>query len=116
MGITTTNLYRMGNAGGPKMDDVRIRQPYPDIETFTDVSGNVWVKARTGGVSPSETLSTTLRGKAWLIPSQTQYSDRLRVWNDDPAVGHWLWEPVNDMLLTDFQVDLAAINLVAQPV
>ena len=55
-----------------------------------------------------------LRGKAWLIPSQTQYSDRVRVWSDDP--GHWLWEPVSDMLLTDFRFDLAAINRLAQPV
>ena len=114
MGTTPTNRYRMGNAGDPKMDDVPIKMPNPHIDTFTDVNGDVWVRAGTGGVSTWDTPNAGLRGKAWLIPSGTVYSDRLRAWSDSP--GHWIWEPVDDMLLREFQADLAAVNAVAQPV
>jgi hypothetical protein len=112
MGITAINLYRMGNANSPKMDDVRIGIPNQHIDAITDLSGLVWVVAGTGGVSTWDTPNPGLRGRTWLIPSGIAYSDRLRVWNDSP--GHWLWEPVRDMLLADFQADLAAINAAAR--
>ena len=112
MGTTTISLYRMGNSSGPKMDAVRIKLPDPDIDCFTDTSGTVWVKAGTGCVSSWETPKTGLRGKSWRIPAGTPYSDRLRVWTDEP--GHWLWEPVQDMRLAEFLDDLAEINKFAQ--
>ncbi len=96
------------------MDDVRIKLPNPDIDTFTDVNGDVWVRARSGGVSTWDAPNSGLRGKAWLIPTGTPYSDRLLVWNDEP--GHWVWEPVSDMLLSEFKADLAAVNPFAQSV
>lgn len=94
------------------MDDVRIKMPNPDIDTFTDVNGEVWVRAGTGGVSTYETPNNGLRGKAWLIPVGTPYSDRLQVWSDEP--GHWMWEPVNDMLLTEYKICLAAVHSYAK--
>jgi hypothetical protein len=73
MGITTTNLYRMGNASGPKMENVRIKYPDPDIECRTDVSGCVWVLAGTGGLSVWDAPNPGLRGTSWLIPSGTPF-------------------------------------------
>jgi hypothetical protein len=108
MGTTTTNLYRMGNAGSPKMDDVRIKVPYQEIDTLTKANGDVWVMAGTGGVSTYEMPNNGLRGKTWLIPIGTPYSDRLLVWSDEP--GHWIWEPVEDMPLTEYKVCLAAVH------
>jgi hypothetical protein len=112
MGITTINLYRMGNASGPKMENVRIKYPNPDIECHTDVSGCVWVLAGTGGLSVWDIPNPGLRGTSWLIPSGTPYSDRLHLWSDEP--GHWLWEPAQDMLLSDFKDDLASISQFAR--
>ena len=112
MGITSTTLYRMGNASGPKMDNVRLQSPDPDIDHYTDVSGTVWVRAGTGGVSTWETPKTGLRGKVWRIPAGTAFPDRLRVWNSEP--GHWLWEPVHNMRLSDFKDDLASVHQFAE--
>jgi hypothetical protein len=40
-----------------------------------------------------------------MIPAGTPYSDRLRLWTDEP--GHWLWEPAQGVLLSDFKDDEA---------
>ena len=47
------------------MDDVQIRVPYQEIDTFTNAHGDVWVRAGTGGVSTYEKANNGLRGKAW---------------------------------------------------
>jgi hypothetical protein len=90
------------------MDSVRVSLPHPDIDHEIDVNGDVWVLAGTGGISTWETPQSGLRGTSWLIPAGTPYSDRLRLWSDEP--GHWLLEPARNMLLSDFKDDLAAIN------
>ena len=115
MGATPIDLYRMGNASGPQMDKIRLKEPDPDIDHETRVSGIVWVRANSGGVSTWETPKAGLRGKAWRIPAGTAFSDRLRLWSDLPAEGHWVWEPMQDMPLTEFVSDLAAVNSAAQP-
>jgi len=98
----------MGNASGPKMENVRIIPPNHDIDTFTDSNGMVWVKAATGGVSTWEAPVTGLKGKSWEIPAGTPYSDELRVWSDQ--AGHWSWEPMRDMSLSQFTRLLADVN------
>ena len=115
MGITPIALYRLGNANGPRMENVRVTGPVPDIDTFVDRAGVVWVHAMTGGVSAWETPVSGLRGRSWRIPAGTPYSDRLRVWNDDPESGHWSWEPVRDMMLSEFTDALRDVNQFAQP-
>src|ERR1019366_1369452 len=108
MGTTSITLYRMGNASGPKMENVRIKFPDPDIDTFTDTQGVVWVRGDSGGVSTWEAPVTGLKGKSWRIPAGTPFSDQLRVWNDQP--GHWSWEPVQDMSLSEFKDALFDVN------
>ena len=102
MGATPIDPYKMGNASGPQMDKIRLKEPNPDIDHETRVNGVVWVKANSGGVSTWEAPKACIRGKAWRIPAGTVFSDRLRLWNDLP--------------LTEFVSDLAAINSTAHPV
>jgi hypothetical protein len=113
MGVTTVDLYRSGNASGPCMHKVRLA-PLPDVDHYTDVHGHVWVKAGTGGISTFETPAPNWRGKAWRLRAGATHPASLRVWSDSP--GHWLWEPANDMRLSDFCRDLESMNALFVPI
>jgi hypothetical protein len=66
------------------------------------------VKANGKGVSTSDAPDPAWTGKLWHLPAGSTFSDRLRVWEDEP--GHWVWEPVTDMPLANYQVALASAN------
>src|SRR5262249_2060986 len=66
---TTTDLYRRGNASGPRMAHVRLGK---DIVTFPK-GASEWVAARSGGVS---TISVQGPGTNWwCLPAGFDYPD-----------------------------------------
>jgi hypothetical protein len=97
---TTTNLFRRGDASGPRMAHVRIGK---DIVVF-QINGVDWVAARSGGVS---TFSVPGPGKNWwLLPAGYDYPDELLVVNDHG--NHFNWEPRVDLTLANFIALLAS--------
>jgi len=94
---TTTDLYRLGNASSPKMDNVRDN----DIKSYT-VDGVQWVRAGTGGIS---TFSDRPSGRnCWLLVSGSPIPVDLTVINDHGD--HWSWAPRFDMTLDDYKNEL----------
>ena len=99
---TTTDLYRRGNASGPRLTHVRIGK---DIVTYPS-GGTDWVRARSGGVS---TFSVPGPGRNWwLLPRGFDYPDELFVVNDHG--NHYNWEPNVDLPLADFLRLLASVE------
>ena len=99
---TTTDLYRRGNAAGPRMAHVRLGK---DIVTFQK-SGDDWVAARSGGVS---TFSAQGPGTNWwCLPAGFDYPDELCVINDHG--NHYNWEPSVDLPLAEFLAWLASVE------
>lgn len=103
MGITPVDLYRAGNATGPKMDHVR---PNRDIAVIQQ-NGVAWVNPSSGGVSTRERMHWRFQGW-WRIPKGTAFSDLLTVRNDHGD--HWSWEPAQSMELAEYVRLLAALN------
>ncbi len=99
---TTVDLYRRGNASGPRMTQVRIGK---DVLTYS-AGGTDWVAARSGGVS---TFSTLGPGRNWwVLPAGSDYPDDLIVVNDHG--NHYSWEPNADLPLADFVTLLGSVE------
>ena len=103
MPLTPLDLFRTGNAHGPRMDRVR-----PVDIQIAAVTGVDWVFAGTGGISTFATRGR-LSGQWWKLGAGFDYGSLLLVWNDHG--GHWLWEPIRDMLLDDFRSALCATHV-----
>jgi hypothetical protein len=99
---TTTDLYRRGNASGPRLTHVRIGK---DIVAFPS-GGTDWVSARSGGVS---TFSVQGPGPNWwLLAAGFDHPDDLLVVNDHGD--HYNWEPNVDLPLADYIRLLASVE------
>jgi hypothetical protein len=108
MPMTTTNLFRKGNAGGPRMANVRIGK---DIVVF-QINGIEWVAAHSGGVS---TFSVQGFGANWrLLPAGFDDPDELLVVNDHG--NHYNWEPSVDLPLAEFVTFLESVEPAFQKV
>ncbi len=107
MAGTPIDLYRSGNASSACMQRVRLKPP-PDVDHYTDVHGDVWVKVDTGGASTWDAPDPTWSGRPWKAPAGSPVPSRLKVWSDGD--GHWLWGPTRDMLLTDYCQALEEAN------
>ena len=102
MPITTTDLYRRGNAAGPRLAQVRIGK---DVVGYQK-SGVDWVVAGSGGVS---TFSVQGPGKNWwVLPAGYDYPVEISVVNDHG--NHYSWEPNVDLTLADYLAILAAVE------
>jgi hypothetical protein len=108
MGTTPIDLFRSGNSSSPRLDNVRISGPDPDVDTFADHTHMIWVIANGKSVSSSDAVDPTWTGKPWRLPAGSTFPDILRLWEDDP--GHWVSEPVNTMTLADYQTALGSIH------
>jgi hypothetical protein len=108
MGVTPLSLYRSGNATSARLDRVRTEGPSRDVDTRLDAEGNIWVIANGKGMSTSDAADSDWRGIPWRLPQGHHYSDVLLVWNDAP--GHWVWQPGEDMLLSDYVQALEESN------
>ena len=103
MAVTATDLYRMGNAAGPRLDYVRPK----DVTTFS-LHGDEWVQVGPWGVSASS-VKRAFGGPWWMLPAGTQYDDKLIViWNNHG--NHWLFGPAFSMPLTSYKAALSALN------
>lgn len=108
--FTSLDLYRSGNARGPRLTDLRLkdtRPDDPDIEIGVDGTGALIAKGDSGGVSVWERPDFRWR-KVWMLPAGSGYHPDLRIWSDAPP--HWLIAPANDMFLTDY---VAALNILS---
>jgi hypothetical protein len=103
LGLTTVDLFRLGNASGPQMENVRPK----DITHFTR-NGVVWVKAGQGGISTFSTPPAKYSGRIWKLDAGYDHGTLLLVWNDHAQ--HWSWEPVADMPLSAFKAELSIAN------
>jgi hypothetical protein len=101
-GTTPVDLYRSGNTTSPRMDNVRTQ----DITQVT-ISGVVYVKADSGGISTS-TYASGLSPTVWKIPKGTVFPDTIKLNNDKP--GHYQWEPASQMTLSAFTSLMTALN------
>jgi hypothetical protein len=102
MAKTTTDLYRRGNASGPRLAHVRLGK---DLVTFQK-GRDEWVAAHSGGVS---TFSKQGPGRNWWrLPAESDFPDDLYVVNDHG--NHYNWEPGIDMPLSDFLAKLASVE------
>lgn len=99
---TTTDLYRRGNATGPRMAHVRLGR---DIAAFHQ-GGDDWVAARSGGVSTFSVQGSGINW--WRLPAGFDYPDELWVVNDHGD--HYNWEPSVDLPLTAFLALLASVE------
>lgn len=104
MGATPINLYRNGNAGSPRLDRVRPK----DVRTFQDPQGGTWVIGLSGGVSTFASALPGWSGRWWKLPQNSQYDDRLLLRRTKG--NHWQWEPVRDMLLSEYEAALRDLN------
>jgi len=99
---TLVDLFRRGNANGPRLTHVR---PGKDVVTYHK-NGVDWVAARSGGVS---TFSVQGLGRNWWhLSAGFDYPVEITVVNDHG--NHHSWEPLNDMTLADFIALLASVE------
>jgi hypothetical protein len=110
MALTTVDLFRSGNSTSACLDKVRTAALHsvPDIDIYIEVSGDVYVRAHTGGASTSETIDPIWSGKVWKLPAGSSYSDLLTLVDD--GQGHWSWEPSVNMKLSGYRQLLADMN------
>ena len=102
MGVTPVDLYRSGNAAGPRMDRIR-----PTDIQIIQKNAVDWVDPATGGISTFDQQIWAAR-TWWMIPKGTAFSDLLVVRNDHGS--HWLWEPAQAMELAEYRKLLADLN------
>jgi len=102
--FTTLDLFRAGNASGARLDIVR------PIDVSIYVHAHIdWVHGRSGGISTYDAVSPALGGRWWRLPAGSEFDDTmLFVWND--YLGHWSWEPAQDMPLDSYRTALSAVN------
>jgi RHS repeat-associated protein len=91
------DLFRMGNASGPRVDHVRLGQ-----DVFPDENNMICE----GGISTFE--QQTKPGKWWKLPADAELPEGLQFRNDKP--GHWLIEPSSPISLEGFQDLLRGIE------
>jgi hypothetical protein len=98
---TPVDLYRMGNALSPRLDNIRDQ----DIQMYED-GDRTWVAANSGGIS---TFSVRRNSKNWWKLDQgTEIPNELRVVNDHGS--HWLWEPSYSMPIDTYREALQSVG------
>jgi hypothetical protein len=112
------DLFRMGNASGPRLDNVR-----PQDVDFMDENlpnGEVvrMVHPR-GGISTFDGVNPRLPGKWWRIPAGTMLPDSIRIVRDQHVPGtqltHYSLRPARYMTLLEFVGGLQNLATKALP-
>jgi len=105
--ITSLDLNRIGDAGGPGLVGVR---PGIDV-SIKPVNGIDWVDGSpNGGASTRSSIYPLRRASSrwWRLPAGSPYSSQFTVRNDHGH--HWLVEPAADMPLDDYKELLQVLN------
>jgi hypothetical protein len=111
MRISSVDVYRSGNASGPRLSALRLKDTHPDdpdIETYADHTGAVLVRASSGGVSVWERPDRRWR-KIWMLPAGSAYPTELKLWSD--IAPHWIIAPATDMFLLKYVSALDTLSL-----
>ena len=121
-GVLFTNvpvdLFRMGNASGPRLDNVRDTDvPFEEIRVG---DGHIVRMVKPdGGISTFDAINPRLPGKWWRIPAGTMLPDTIRVVRDqrDPRtrITHYSLRPTRYMTLLQFVSGLQELATKAQP-
>jgi hypothetical protein len=101
--LVPEDVYRLGNAAGPKLDNVR----QSDVET-NEINGVVMVVANGKGVSVFDRdglARVPLAGWVWRIPARTPLPAGLKFVHDPlPDIpGHYVIAPVHNMPLAKYK-------------
>jgi hypothetical protein len=112
------DLFRMGNASGPRLDNVRptdvdiVDQLLPNGQTIRMVHPR-------GGISTFDRVVPKRLGKWWRIPADTVLPDTIRVVQDqrDPftLITHYSPRPARYMTLLQFVSGLQMLAQKAMP-
>ena len=113
------DLFRMGNASGPRLDAVRPRDVDIVDHRFSDGSTKQMVRSE-GGISTFDAVNPRLKGdKWWRIPAGTELPDSIHVVMDrrDPRtkIAHYSLRPARYMPLLEFIEGLRELAEHAQP-
>jgi hypothetical protein len=112
------DLFRMGNATGPRLDNVRSQDVDIVDETLPNGQTLRMVHPR-GGISTFDGINPRRPGKWWRIPADTVLPDTIRVVRDqrDPVtrLTHYSLRPTRYMTLLEFVSGLQALALKAVP-
>ncbi len=98
--FTAIDLFRIGDAGGPVVDRVRVGL---DVEVIT-IRGTEWVVESPGGGMSTRSAAYPLRrpsSRWWRLPAGSPISYGLVVRNDHGH--HWLIEPAVRMPLDTYR-------------
>ena len=104
--LTPVELYRLGNATTPRLDQVRIPRDMPTQE----LNGFLYVTAGNFGISLLDALGlskTRMDGWVWRIKKGTVLPIELRLIQNHE--GHYLLVPSGFMLLDEFRAALARL-------
>ena len=104
------DLFRLGNASGPRLDNIRSKDADIVEHKFSDGSTKQMVKP-SSGISTFDAINPKLKGdKWWCIPAGTRLPDTIHVVMDrrDPItkIAHYLLRPARYMTLLEFAESL----------
>jgi RHS repeat-associated protein len=101
-GETTKDLYRGGNASGPRIDNLRPPASDGTLREL-DPDGNVQP-----GMGPSTFEEPLGRGKWWQLPAGTEIPEGIQIINDNGT--HWVISPTETMMGSEFASILLEIK------
>ncbi len=115
--LVPVNLFRAGNAGGPRLDNVREQ----DIQTAEVTIGGksvIVVKPKTGGISTFDN-STYMKGKVWKIPAGVKLPATIMIikdhFNKQVQATHYSISPAYEMPLETYILGLQELAKSAEP-
>ena len=112
------DLFRMGNAAGPRLDNVR-PQDVDFVEERLPNGQVVRMVQPRGGISTFDGIDPRRPGKWWRIPGGTLLPETIRVVRDlrDPRtrLTHYSLRPARYMTLLEFVGELQALAMKAVP-
>jgi hypothetical protein len=116
--MVPVDLFRMGNASGPRLDNVRSQDVDFAEEKLPNGQVIRMVHPR-GGISTFDGINRKRPGKWWRIPANTVLPDTIRVVRDqrDPftQLTHYSLRPARYMTLLEFVSGLQILALKAVP-
>jgi hypothetical protein len=119
------DLFRMGNAGGPRLDRVRLGKDvgFKDVVLPSGVTKRM--VSPDGGVSTFDAKNPTLTGVWWKIPAGVRLPETIRVTKDHGAwnqaagcrITHYSFRPSRVMTIEEYAEGLrdVATSAVQEP-
>ena len=111
------DLFRMGNASGPRLDKVRLGKDVGSTEEILPSGKTVTMVGPDGGMSTFDAKNPTLTGVWWRIPAGVKLPDTIRVTKDHGVwnaaarlrITHYSFRPARKMTLAEYVEGLREI-------